>query len=468
MSLAELADLPELGVGIAHTAELAQRLGDRLSELVVRVEPHTSWRQLGDDEYAVPEDELHALRSYVGATLVHATRDPVGGTIAASSGVADAFVRSVDALRPAWVSAQLGFASFLADEGVRATGQPLPMVQTERAAEIAVERIAALANRVGRPVAFETSASYLRAQPWELPDGELAAVVAEEADCGIVLDLHALYTNAVNKRQALDEFVATLPLARVIEVHVAGGRSHGSFWMDAHCGATPIELRALAELVVPRLPNLKAIVFELQGRYHDRLDEAALADELEWMQLLWAMRGRDAIAPVRRRWTPIVHRDVPTPAAWETTLGELVRGRMPAGALARTLAADPGIEIHRDVVSRARRLAIGGALPWTLGALRMCAGGEVTRALIEQLLDGTSPALLDSVEALRFADALGDVALDPLVRDTLALECAGLRARIEGVPHRVRVEHEPRQLFAAIAEGQRPSRIAPLEVELSP
>src|SRR5262249_36919900 len=150
-------------------------LGDRLAELVVRVEPHTSWRQIGDDEYAVPQDELQALRSYVGATLVHATRDPVGGTIAASSGVTDAFVRSVDALRPAWVSAQLGFASFLADEGVRATGQPLPMVQTEHAAEIAVERIAALATRVGRPVAFETSASYLRAQPWELPDGELAA-----------------------------------------------------------------------------------------------------------------------------------------------------------------------------------------------------------------------------------------------------------------------------------------------------
>ena len=468
MTIAELADLPEVGVGILHTPELAQRLGDRLLDIAVEVDPCTCWRPLGDDAFAVPDDELFALRSYVGGMLVHGGGDPVGGTVAASAGVVDAFARSIDALRPPWVSERLAFNRYAVGESVHTTGITLPQLQCEEAVGVAVSRLRELASRVRRPVAFETSSSYLRVQPWELPDGDVIAAVAEEADCGIVLDLHAVYANALNNRQPLDELIAALPLARVIEVHLAGGRSHGGYWLDAHCGTTPFELRALAELVIPRLPNLKAIVFELVGRYGDRIDELALTDEIAWLQWLWSVRGHEAGIGVRRRRTPTPRRDVPPPEVWESTLGELVRGRVPGGTLARTLAADPGVAIYRELLSRRRRSAITDALPWTLGALRLCAGPEHARATIDRLLHETSPALIEPSEALRFAAALGELPLDPLVRDTLSLERASLRARHEGVAHRVQIEHDPSELFAALADGTRPPRIATFEVELSP
>lgn len=468
MTIAELADLPEVGVGILHTPELAQRLGDRLLDIAVEVDPCATWRPIGDDAFAVPDDELLALRSYVGGMLVHGGGDPVGGTVGASPGVLDAFARSIVAMRPPWVSERFAFNRYATPDGVRDTGIVLPQLQCDEAVGVAVARLAALRSRAGRPVAFETSSSYLRVQPWELPDGDVIAAIAEEADCGIVLDLHAIYANALNNRQPLDELIAALPLARVIEVHLAGGRSHGGYWLDAHCSTTPFELRALAELVIPRLPNLKAIVFELVGRYGDRIDELALTDEIAWLQWLWSVRGHEAGIGVRRRRTPTARRDMPAPEAWESTLGELVRGRVPGGTLARSLAADPGVAIYRELLSRKRRSAITDALPWTLGALRLCAGPEHARATIDRLLHECPPAFIDASEALHFAAALADLPLDPLVRDTLALECASLRARNEGIAHRVQIQHDPTELFAALADGTRPPRIPSFEVELSP
>jgi Protein of unknown function (DUF692) len=46
--------------------------------------------------------------------------------------------------------------------------------------------------------------------------------VAESADCGLLLDLHNVFTNSLNGRQRVDGFLDDLPLERVCEVHLAG------------------------------------------------------------------------------------------------------------------------------------------------------------------------------------------------------------------------------------------------------
>lgn len=60
--------------------------------------------------------------------------------------------------------------------------------------------------------------------------------VVESADCGLLLDLHDLFANALNGRQSLDEFLDLAPLDRVWEVHLAGGMEVDGFWLDAHSG----------------------------------------------------------------------------------------------------------------------------------------------------------------------------------------------------------------------------------------
>jgi len=63
------------------------------------------------------------------------------------------------------------------------------------------------------PIAIETAVNYLRPRADELGDGEFVAAVAERADCGILLDLHNIYCNALNGRQSVDPVRVGAPAA---------------------------------------------------------------------------------------------------------------------------------------------------------------------------------------------------------------------------------------------------------------
>jgi hypothetical protein len=71
-----------------------------------------------------------------------------------------------------------------------------------------------------------------------------------------------VWTNARNGRQPVDDFIAALPLERVWEVHLAGGFETSGFYLDAHVGPIDPELLALAAKIVPRLPHVRALVYE--------------------------------------------------------------------------------------------------------------------------------------------------------------------------------------------------------------
>ncbi len=53
-----------------------------------------------------------------------------------------------------------------------------------------------------------------------------------------------------------------IPLDRVREVHVAGGDSLGDVYLDSHVGPVAPEVLEIARRVLPRLPNVRAVLFE--------------------------------------------------------------------------------------------------------------------------------------------------------------------------------------------------------------
>ena len=139
----------------------------------------------------------------------------------------------------------------------------LPPLQTFRGALRTAQTISDLSERLSMPIAVETTVNYLRPLDGELQDGDFVAVATSEANCGIVLDLHNIWTNARNGRQAVKDFLAAIPLDRVWELHLAGGFEFDGYWLDAHSGAPADEVFDLAEDLIPALPNLKAVIFEV-------------------------------------------------------------------------------------------------------------------------------------------------------------------------------------------------------------
>ena len=197
------------------------------------------------------------------------------------------------------MSEHLSYNRVRTPAGVTTTALMLPPVQTVDSARIAAASIARYRSVVRRPFAFETGVNYLGVRDGDMSDGRWWRMVAEQADCGIVLDLHNVWCNARNGRQPLDELLDELPLERVWEVHVAGGEQLDGVWLDAHSGLVDPALVEIAASVVPRLPSLRAITFEIVPEYlEDRaLTRAQIRSMLEDLHRVWDLRR-----PARPRW----------------------------------------------------------------------------------------------------------------------------------------------------------------------
>jgi uncharacterized protein len=97
---------------------------------------------------------------------------------------------------------------------------------------------------------------------------EYFALVAEHARCGVLLDCAHLaifqQTRQLPPLAGLDNF----PLDRVVEMHVAGGAyteiDGYKYIEDSHAPEPLAATWEILEYVVPRAPNLKALVFECE------------------------------------------------------------------------------------------------------------------------------------------------------------------------------------------------------------
>ncbi len=122
------------------------------------------------------------------------------------------------------------------------------------------------------------------------------ALVADKADCGLLLDCAHLaifqHTRGLPPLTALNNF----PLDRVVEMHVAGGTyaevDGYSYIEDSH---SPNPLPAtweILEYVIPRAKNLKAIVYECEHN----APEACL-DNFAKLNALWAACVSEGVVP---------------------------------------------------------------------------------------------------------------------------------------------------------------------------
>jgi uncharacterized protein (UPF0276 family) len=463
-------ELPELGVGVVYFAGLESWLeaGADLVD-VLEIEPQPFWyRSPTGARYRLNEHALARFRSDPRPKLVHGVGFPIGGTRAPDEEHVAPFVETATVLGSAWVSEHLSFNRARRGSAELNTGVLLPPVQTDTGVELAVANIRRLQAALPVPFAFETGVSYLRPVPGEMSDGAFFRAIAEEADCGILLDLHNLWANERNGRQRLLDVVAELPLERVVEVHLAGGEPFGDYWMDAHSGPSPRELDALAAEVIARLPCLKAIVFEMLPDYIAArgYTERDFLDQLERMHRLWERRGRGPVsAPaVRAR---ALDAAAPSPRDWEDALGGLLAGDPPHDRLTALLADDPGVGVLRNLVATMRGGMAVTALTLTCRLLMIHLGQARFQALLEAFWAGVPPEPFASDEAAHLGAFLRAQAPPvPHLLEVLSFELAAQRMLIEGAAPPVAFTCDPLPLLTALGEGRLPESIAAGEFEL--
>ncbi|NTX26156.1 DUF692 family protein [Burkholderia pyrrocinia] len=98
-------------------------------------------------------------------------------------------------------------------------------------------RARALQDLYGVPLAHENAAYYRVCPGSDMEEGEFLARVVELSDTYLHLDLHNLYANAQNhgaSGYSIARFLDTIPMDRVICIHMAGGRWFDNQYHDLH------------------------------------------------------------------------------------------------------------------------------------------------------------------------------------------------------------------------------------------
>jgi len=458
-------NLPDLGVGVIYLPGLESliKAGDELLD-VVEIEPQTSWF-IGDSGYRESVDFIRLVESMPQRKLVHGVGFPIGGTCPPDPKALLPFARTVRRLASPWCSEHLSFNRVINEGSESATLFLLPPIQSAESVEVAVSNIRSIQGILPSPFAFETGVNYLQPHPRELSDGSFFAAIAEEADCGILVDLHNLWCNEKNGRQSVWGVLDELPLERVWEVHLAGGQEVDGYWMDAHSGPVPDALLELASDIIPTLPNVHAIVFEIIPEYLTS-GQARIADILTTLERIRGMwEDRTIRMPARIQCTALdassmvkmPDNNPPNPRDWELALARAVLYGDDADPLGAWICSDPGTQVISKVIGQARAGTVADAMRYTFRLVLLSRGEERLRDLLTTFWRGTPPQLFGARESAAFGNHLLEQAADiPYLQETVALELSLHRAQCEGVEQRVQIGCNPIELLTVLGEGRLP------------
>ena len=126
--------------------------------------------------------------------------------------------QAIARFEPALVSEHLSWSSV----GQRFANDLLPLPYTDEAFRHVTERIRQTQNELGRQILIENASSYLKFKESSMTEWDFLVGVAEEASCGILLDLNNIHVSAHNQEFDALEYLESIPSPLVQELHLAG------------------------------------------------------------------------------------------------------------------------------------------------------------------------------------------------------------------------------------------------------
>ncbi len=460
--------IPEQGIGLIYMPGLEPLLeiGSELID-VVEIEPesHAYLPTDGHAPFAIHDDFLKHFRELPYQLLLHGVGLQTAGSVPIMDGYRDFFDHLIEVLKPAWVSQHLSFNRVNDAGQTYDTAFLLPPIQSQQSIDLAVDNIRRFSDGLSVPFAFETSVNYLKPQAGELSEGQFWSDIAEAADCGILLDLHNLWCNQRNGRQSVLDAMAELPLERIWEIHLAGGQEMDGYWLDAHSDLVPDELMSLAEEIIPWLPNLKAINFEIMDDYVQarQFSDQMLLDQMSDIRELWNLRGGGATPEFRqpessRAEPQQAATELPTPAEWEQILGAACTGDEAGVArFVNTLGEDVGIGIFRQLIHSVRAGIAGIGLRYSCRYLVLKYGKPVVEQLMQVFWTRQKPELQPLAECSAFAAFLTAHIHSTMLSQLLAYDLALLRVKADQDRVTLDFAHDPTRMLAMLDEGQLPT-----------
>jgi uncharacterized protein (UPF0276 family) len=464
--------LSSLGVGITYVPELDPLLESEPSIVdLLEIEPQIHWYYIkNDNSYIIDKKALRKIKSYNYPKILHSVSSPIGSVLGPDPVQIPHLLKMISYLKAHWFSEHLSFNKVKYGNTNFKSGFLLPPLQTNSGITAVVKSINTMAKHIPIPFCIENGVSYLKPQEFELSDGQFVSEVIKATNCGLILDLHNAYTNELNGRQSVNDFLNIIPLESVSELHLAGGsQDDDGYWLDSHGGEIPQPLIDIAYSIVPHLVNLRAIVFEIEPSHLSIIGLKTVSSELKKLHKLWEHRistignsykkcKNTVNIKNRINYSKNMNANSLSPLEWEYTLGSLVVGHKIENALAEQLRYDHGIKVIKKIISSFRSSMVVTVLRLTSRLLMLTLGKEPFKNLLLDYWKISTPELFANSESEGFAKYLRNKQLEiKYLYDILKFEMSILNVMIYGNTEKVQFQYDPRPIINALMNRKLPN-----------
>ncbi len=133
-------------------------------------------------------------------------------------------------VRAPWLSDHLCWTSL----GGHNSHDLLPLPFTEASLNHVCARVREVQDRLEQHILLENPSSYVQFRHDSMSEAEFLARLAENADCGILLDVNNVYVSSRNHGFDAEAYIRALPHQRIAQLHLAGASDHGDYLIDTH------------------------------------------------------------------------------------------------------------------------------------------------------------------------------------------------------------------------------------------
>jgi len=135
-------------------------------------------------------------------------------------------------VNPAWISDHLCWGSV---DG-KYSHDLLPLPYTEETIALTAENLRIAQDYLETPLILENVSSYATFKDSRMSEWEFLGEITARAGTGILLDINNVYVSARNHGFDPREYLDSIDVSRVQQVHLAGHSDHGSYVLDTHDG----------------------------------------------------------------------------------------------------------------------------------------------------------------------------------------------------------------------------------------
>lgn len=266
--------LPNLGYGVGlRSKHLAH---------ILEHGPGVDWFEIISENfighYGYARHALDRIREQT-PIVMHGVSLSIGSTDPLNQDYLGELKRLAKELQPAWISDHLCWTGAL---GVN-SHDLLPLPLTEESLRHVSARVRQVQDYLQRPLILENPSSYLEWTASTLTEWEFLSALTTETGCGLLLDLNNVYVSSRNHGFDPETYIRSIPLDKVVQIHLAGPTDCGDHLIDTHDHPVP-----------KRVWQLYALFHQLAGDAPTMLEwDADIPDYPDLLRELY--KARDAL-----------------------------------------------------------------------------------------------------------------------------------------------------------------------------